>query len=180
MSRCRSLALRSVMMLPCAYAVHAGNFPEHPGDLGAHEGSAVADERALEGQRRLLATRWPPCESQGPVILQAVPRGIESVPRPVLRNLDCDVVQVARGVGVVGDEGGDILRNTPQDRQDDFLHTFRRREGVEAPVAQCRLAQPVSVLQGELPIRLQLGSQVGDGVRRRYPVPWVFQLGAEA
>ena len=33
-------------------------------------------------------------------------------------------------------------------------------------------------LQGEL--RLQLGSQVGDGARRWYPVPWVFQVGTEA
>ena len=40
--------------------------------------------------------------------------------------------------------------------------------------------QPVFALQGELPIRLQLESQVGDGVRYRYPVPWVFQVGAEA
>ena len=35
-------------------------------------------------------------------------------------------------------------------------------------------------LQGELPVRLQLESQVGDGVRRWYPVPWVFQVGTEA
>ena len=35
-------------------------------------------------------------------------------------------------------------------------------------------------LQGELPVRLQLESQVGDGVRRWYPVPRVFQVGAEA
>ena len=35
-------------------------------------------------------------------------------------------------------------------------------------------------LQGELPVRLQLESQVGDGVRRWYPVPWVFEVGTEA
>ena len=35
-------------------------------------------------------------------------------------------------------------------------------------------------LQGELPVRLQLESQVGDGVRRWYPVPRIFQVGAEA
>ena len=35
-------------------------------------------------------------------------------------------------------------------------------------------------LQGELPVRLRLESQVGDGVRRWYPVPWVFQVGTEA
>ena len=35
-------------------------------------------------------------------------------------------------------------------------------------------------LQGELPVRLQLESQVGDGVRRWYPVPRVFQVGTEA
>ena len=35
-------------------------------------------------------------------------------------------------------------------------------------------------LQGELPVRLQLESQVGHGVRRWYPVPWVFQVGTEA
>ena len=35
-------------------------------------------------------------------------------------------------------------------------------------------------LQGELPVRLQLQSQVGDGVCRWYPVPWVFQVGTEA
>ena len=35
-------------------------------------------------------------------------------------------------------------------------------------------------LQGELPVRLQLESQIGDGVRRWHPVPRVFQLGTEA
>ena len=35
-------------------------------------------------------------------------------------------------------------------------------------------------LQGELPVRLQLESQVGNRVRRWYPVPWVFQVGTEA
>ena len=35
-------------------------------------------------------------------------------------------------------------------------------------------------LQGELPVWLQLESQVGDGVRRWYPVPRVFQVGTEA
>ena len=43
-----------------------------------------------------------------------------------------------------------------------------------------RQAQAVFALQGELPVRLQLESQVGDGVRRRYLVPWVFQVGTEA
>ena len=32
-------------------------------------------------------------------------------------------------------------------------------------------------LQGELPVRLQLESQVGDRVRRWYPVQWVFRWG---
>ena len=35
-------------------------------------------------------------------------------------------------------------------------------------------------LQGELPVRLQLESQVGDGVRCWYPMPRVFQVGTEA
>ena len=43
-----------------------------------------------------------------------------------------------------------------------------------------RQAQAVFVLQAELPIWLQLESQVGDGVRRRHPVPRVFQVGTEA
>ena len=43
-----------------------------------------------------------------------------------------------------------------------------------------RQAQPVFALQGELPIWLQLESHIGDGVRRRYPVQWVLQVGAEA
>ena len=60
------------------------------------------------------------------------------------------------------------------------MHHFRRREGVEAPVVHRRQAQPVFALQGELPIRLQLESQVGDGVRCRHAVPSVFQVGAEA
>ena len=42
------------------------------------------------------------------------------------------------------------------------------------------MAQPVLALQIELPIWLQLESQVGDGVRRWYPVPWVLQVGTEA
>ena len=40
-------------------------------------------------------------------------------------------------------------------------------------------AQAVFALQGKLPVRLQLESHVGDGVRR-HPVPWVFQVGTEA
>ena len=43
-----------------------------------------------------------------------------------------------------------------------------------------RQAQAVFALQGELPVRLQLEPQVGDGVCRRHPVPWVFQVGTEA
>ena len=35
-------------------------------------------------------------------------------------------------------------------------------------------------MQGEFRVLLQLESQVGDGVRRWYPVPWVFQVGTEA
>ena len=92
------------------------------------------DECTHEGHRRLLAPRWHPCEPQGPVILQAVLRGVEGVSRPVLRDLNRDVVQVACSVGVVGDEGGDVLCHPPEDRQDDILHHFRWREGVEAPV----------------------------------------------
>ena len=42
-----------------------------------------------------------------------------------------------------------------------------------------RQAPQVLALQGKLPVRLQLESQVGDGVRRWYPVPWVFQVGTE-
>ena len=83
------------------------------------------DECTHEGHRCLLAPRWQRCEPQGPVILQAVPQGVEGVPRPVLRVLDRDVVQVACSVGVVGDERGDVLRQPPEDRQDDVLHHFR-------------------------------------------------------
>ena len=74
----------------------------------------MVDECTHEGHRCLLAPRWPPCEAQGPVILQAVPRGVEGVPRRVLRDLDRDVVQVACSVGVVGDERGDVLRHPPR------------------------------------------------------------------
>ena len=137
------------------------------------------DECTHEGHRCLLAMRWHPCETQGPVILQAVPRGVKGVPRPVLRDLDRDVGQVACGVGVLGDERGDILRHFPEDCQDEILYHFRWREGFEAPVVHRRQAQAVFALQGELPVRLQLESQVGDGVRRWYPVPWVFQVGTE-
>ena len=73
----------------------------------------MVDECAHEGHRCLLALRWHSRESQGPVILQAVPRGVEGLSRPVLCDLDRDVVQVARGVGVVGDEGGEVLRHSP-------------------------------------------------------------------
>ena len=73
----------------------------------------VGDECAHEGYRCLLAPRWHSREPQGPVILQAVLRGVEGVLRPVLRVPDGDVVQVARGVGVVGNEGGDVLRHSP-------------------------------------------------------------------
>ena len=55
----------------------------------------MVDECTHEGHCCLLAPRWYPCEPQGPVILQAVPRGVKGVPRPVLRDLDGDVVQVA-------------------------------------------------------------------------------------
>ena len=73
----------------------------------------MVDECAHGTHRRLLAPRWHSREPQGPVILQDVPRGVEGLSRPVLRDLDRDVVQVARGVGVVGDEGGDVLRHSP-------------------------------------------------------------------
>ena len=52
-----------------ADAMRAGKFPDHPGGLGAHGGRAVVDERAHEGQRRLVASCWHPCEFQGPVVL---------------------------------------------------------------------------------------------------------------
>ena len=74
----------------------------------------MVDECTEQGHRYLLAPRWHPCEPQGPVILQPVPRGVEGVPRPVLCALDRDVVQVARGVGVVGDERGDGLHHPPR------------------------------------------------------------------
>ena len=138
------------------------------------------DECTDEDHRCLLAPLWCPCEPQGPVILQAVPRGVEGVLRPVLRALDSDVVQVARGVGVVGDERGDVLCYPPEDRQDDILHHFRWREGVEAPVMHPCQAQPVLALQGAPSVRLQPESQVGDRVRHWYPVQWVFQVGTEA
>ena len=73
----------------------------------------MVDKCAREGHRCLLASRWHPREPQGPVTLQPVPRGVEGVSRPVLRDLDRDVVQVARGVGVVGDEGGAVFRHSP-------------------------------------------------------------------
>ena len=84
------------------------------------------------------------------------------------------MVRVARGDGVICNEGGDVLCHPPQDRQNDVLHHFRSREGVEAQVVHRPQAQPVFALQGELPVRLPLESQVGDRVYRRYPVPWVF------
>ena len=100
----------------------------------------MVDECTHEGHRCLLAPRWHPCEPQGPVILQAVPPGVEGVPRPILRDLARDVVQVACSVRVVGDERSDVLRHPPEDRQDDVLHHSRWREGVEAPVVHCRQA----------------------------------------
>ena len=113
--------------------------------------------------------------------MQAVPGGVEGVPRPVLRDQDRDVVQVARGVRVVSDEGGNVLGQPPQDREDDVLHHFGWREGVEAPVVHRRQAQPVLARQGKFPVGLQLESQVGDGVRCRHPVPgdfgWVSRRG---
>ena len=96
-----------------ADAMCAGDFSEHPGDLGAHRGRAVVDKCAHEGYHCLLAPRGHPRKPGGPVVMQAVPRGIESVPRPVIGDLDRDVVKVAPGVGVVGDEGGDVLCHTP-------------------------------------------------------------------
>ena len=71
------------------------------------------DECAHEGHRCLLAPCCHPCEPQGPVILQAIPRGLDVLSRPVLPALDRDGVQVARGVGVVADGGGDVLRHPP-------------------------------------------------------------------
>ena len=90
------------------------------------------------------------------------------------------MVQVARGVEVISDEGGDILCHSTKDRQDDILHHFWWRKAFEASVVHPGLEQLVFALQGELPVRLELESQVGDGVRRRHPVPWVFEVWAEA
>ena len=58
----------------------------------------MAEECAHEGNCCLRAPCRHPCKPQGPVILQAVPGGVKGVPRPVLRALDRDVVQVVRGV----------------------------------------------------------------------------------
>ena len=133
-----------------------------------------------EGHRSLLAPRWHSRKPRGLVILQAVPPGVEGVSRPVLRDLDLHLIQVGRCVGVVGDERGDVLRHPAWDCQDEVMYHFRRREGVEAPVVYRRQAQAVFALPGELPVRLQLESQVGDGVGRRHRVPWVPQVGTEA
>ena len=43
-----------------------------------------------------------------------------------------------------------------------------------------RQAQLVLAVQAKFPVRLLLESQVGDGVRRRYPVPIFLQVMAEA
>ena len=112
----------------------------------------MVDECAHQGHHCLLAPHWHPRKPQGPVSLQAVLRGVESEPRPVLHDLDREVVQVVRGVRVVDNEGGDVLCHSPWDCQDDVLHHFRRREGVEIPVVHRRQAQPVFALQGALPI----------------------------
>ena len=77
-------------------------------------------------------------------------------------------------------EGATYCVTPPEIAQDDVLYHFRWREGAEAPVVHRRQAQAVFTLQGEIPLRPQLESQVGDGVRRRYPVPWVYQVGTEA
>ena len=77
-------------------------------------------------------------------------------------------------------KGATYCVTPPKDRQDDVMYHFRRRKGIQAPVVHRRQAQAVFALQGELPVRLQLASQVGDGVRRRNPVPWLFQVGTEA
>ena len=95
-----------------ADAMFIANFPEHPGGLGAHGGRAVVDERAHDDYRRLLALCRHPGEPQGPVVLQAVLGGFEGVWRSVNSDLNRDVVQVARGVRVVSDEGGKVLRRS--------------------------------------------------------------------
>ena len=53
-----------------ADAVRAGDFPEHPGDLGAHRGLAAVAECGHEGHCRLLAPRWHSSKPKGPVVLQ--------------------------------------------------------------------------------------------------------------
>ena len=72
------------------------------------------------------------------------------------------MVQVARSVRAVSDEGGNVLGHAPQDGKDDVLYHFGSPEGVEAPVVHRRQAQPVVALQGNFPVRQQLASQVGD------------------
>ena len=94
------------------------------------------DQVAPRGRKASSTRKSKPQTSN----LKPVPRGVEGVPRPVLRDLDGDVVQVACSVGVVGDERGDVLRHPPEDRQDDVLHHFRWREGVKAPVVHRRQA----------------------------------------
>ena len=139
----------------------------------------MLDQCAHEGHRRLMARCGHPCEPQGSVVLQAVVGGIKGVPRPVLRDLYGDVVQVVRGVRVVSGDGVTYWI-TPPRSEDDILYHVGRREGVEAPVVHRGQAQAVFALQGKFPVRLQLESQVGDGVRCRHRMPGVFQVGAEA
>ena len=61
----------------------------------------MVGERAHKGHRCLLAPCSHPCEPQGQVVLQAVSGGTEGVRRPVLRDMDGDVVHVPRGVSAV-------------------------------------------------------------------------------
>ena len=73
----------------------------------------MVDERAHGGHCRLLAPCRHPRETQGPVVLQAVPVWVQGVPPPVLWNLDRDVVRGGRNVTAASDEGGNVLGQPP-------------------------------------------------------------------
>ena len=137
------------------------------------------DECTHEGHRCLLAPRWYPCEPRvrsSCRLFRKASKAYRALFFATWTVMWSRWRPVSESSAMKGAKYC-VLRHPPEDRQDDVLHHFRWREGVEAPVVHRRQAQPVLALQGELLVRLQLESQVGDGVRRWYPVPWVSRWG---
>ena len=138
------------------------------------------DKRAHEGHRRLLAPCRHPCEPQGPVVLQPVLGEVEAYHALFLATWTV-MWSTWRAVSESSAmKGAKYLVTPPKIARMTYCTTLggarvlRHQWCTAARRSWCLRCREKS------PRPAAAGIQVGDGVCRGYPVPWVFQVGAEA